>query len=35
MTVDDRKCISKEKWNNDKCLCECKNPTKHPVYKEN
>ena len=23
---DGRKCNSNQKWNNDKCRCECKNP---------
>ena len=27
--VDGRKCNSNEKWNNDKCRCECK---KHHIY---
>ena len=26
---DDRKCNSDQKWNSDKCRCECKNPMKH------
>ena len=25
---DGRKCNSNQKWNNDKCQCECKNPKK-------
>ena len=31
---DDRKCNSRQKWNNDKCQCECEKPIKHPVLKE-
>ena len=31
---DGRKCNSNQKWNNDKCRCECKNPKEHHVYKE-
>ena len=30
---DDRKCNSKQKWNNNRCQCECKNPVKHGAYK--
>ena len=30
---DGRKCNSNQKWNNDKCRCECKNPIKDHVYK--
>ena len=26
---DNKKCYSNQKWNNDKCLCECKNPKEH------
>ena len=26
---DGRKCKSNQKWNNDKCQCECKNPKEH------
>ena len=29
---DSRKCNSNQKWNNDKCGCECKNPKKHCVW---
>ena len=25
------KCSSNQKWNNDKCQCECKNPKEHNV----
>ena len=28
---DDRKCNSNQKWNNDKCWCECKNQKEHRV----
>ena len=31
---DSRKCNSNQKWNNDKCGCECKNPKKHCVWKK-
>ena len=30
-----RKCNSNQKWNNDKCRCECKNPKEHNVCKRN
>ena len=30
---DSRKCNSHQKWNNNKCLCQCKNPKDHHVYK--
>ena len=30
-----RKCSSNQKWNNDKCWCECKNPKKHHAYEKN
>ena len=26
---DGSKCNSNQKWNNDKCWCECKNPKEH------
>ena len=25
VNLDDKKCISNQKWNNNKCQCECKN----------
>ena len=28
---DTTKCNSKQKWNSNKCLCECKNPKEHQV----
>ena len=28
----DRKCNSSQRWNNDKCQCECENPKNHRVY---
>ena len=28
---DSRKCNSIQKWNNDKCRCECNNPKEHVV----
>ena len=28
------KCNSNQKWNNDKCWCECKNSEKHNAYKK-
>ena len=31
---DVRKCNSNQKWNNDKCRCECKNPRKHHVCRK-
>ena len=31
---DDKKCNSNEKWNKDKCWCECKNLKKHCVCKK-
>ena len=31
---DVRKCNSNQKWNIDKCWCECKNPAKHPACKK-
>ena len=30
---DGRKCNSNQKWNNDKCRCECKNPIEDHVCK--
>ena len=32
---DGRKCNSNEKWNNDKCRCECKNLKEHHLCKKN
>ena len=32
---DSKKCNSNQKWNNNKCQCECKNPKEHRVYKKN
>ena len=29
-----KKCNSNEKWNNDKCWCECKNPEEDHLCKE-
>ena len=29
-----RKCNSNQKWNNDKCWCECKNPKEIHVYEK-
>ena len=29
------KCSSNQKWNNDKCQCECKNPKEHNVWEKN
>ena len=26
---DSRKCNSNQKWNNNKCQCECRHPRKH------
>ena len=31
---DCMKCDSNQKWNNDNCLCEFKNPRKHHMYKK-
>ena len=31
---DGRKCNSNQKWNNDKCQCECKNLKQHYVCKK-
>ena len=31
-TLDGRKCKSNQKWNKDKCWCECKNPIKMTEY---
>ena len=31
---DGRKCNSNQKWNNNKCRCECKNLKKHHVCKK-
>ena len=31
---DGIKCISNQKWNNDKCWCDCKNPKEHNVSKK-
>ena len=31
---DSTKCHSSQKWNNDKCRCECKNPKEHHVCKD-
>lgn len=31
---DDRKCNSKQKWNNDKCQCECKKPVGYRICEE-
>ena len=31
---DGRKCNFSQKWNNDKCWCECKNPKEHRVCKK-
>ena len=28
-TFDGRKCNSNKKWSDDKCQCECKNPTEN------
>ena len=28
------KCNSNQKWNNDKCRCECKNPKENHVCKK-
>ena len=33
--IDDRKCNSNQKWNNNKCRWECKNPRKHHVCENN
>ena len=32
--IDGRKCNSNQKWNNDKCICECKNPKDYCVCKK-
>ena len=32
---DDRKCNLNQKWNNDKCWCEYKNPKEHQVSEKN
>ena len=31
---DGRKCNSNQKWNNNKCWHECKNPREHNVHKK-
>ena len=31
MKFDSEKCNSNQKWNNDKCRCECKSPKEHRV----
>ena len=32
---DSIKCNSNQKWNNDKCWCECENPKEHHVCRRN
>ena len=32
--IDGRKCNSNQKWNNHKCICECKNPKDYCVCKK-
>ena len=31
---DSRKCNSNQKWNNDKCQCECKNKKNHQTFEK-
>ena len=31
---DDRKCTSNQKWNNEKCWCECQNSKEHNAWRK-
>ena len=33
--VDGRKCNSRQKWNNDKCQCDCEVSIRHRAYEKN